>query len=53
MYASFLKISRALHPDIFDQPLKKLLCYHVPRFAPGAAQLLRQRLNREHFKRPQ
>jgi len=24
-YASFLAISRALHPDVFDQPGKKLL----------------------------
>jgi hypothetical protein len=25
-YASFLTISRALHPDVFDQPEEKLRC---------------------------
>jgi hypothetical protein len=30
MYASFLRISRALHPDVFEQPGKSYFFNHLP-----------------------
>ena len=39
-YASFLLISRALHPDVFDQPARKLFFYNLLYFLyPDSAYL--------------
>jgi fumarate reductase subunit D len=41
MYASFLRISRALHQDVFDQPAGKLLFNNLPAIAESFAALMR------------